>query len=285
MPAFNLEHERRRLAEQGMSPDVRVGSTRDNLRTLVFERTHMPSFFALTVKGENVTSIGYEHRGDLNNTFIKSEEEAPTERIAKRYALETQGYRQVREQFFVLPLHSTIMLFSPSPDKPIPGYPGHTPIYFYHILPGKKDDEREIKALSWDTWFSKDDQAQILDGFNPDTKVLPTEQSILTSPVSVKGGEGTESFYMLWNSLRDYFKQKRYTHFSIPPAFLMEQYLLHGSELMRNQYLDLDIMIESLAQRLAKGASRDEIADDFDTMLGTGDKILLHKDWGRQESL
>ena len=90
---------------------------------------------------------------------------------------------------------------------------------------------------------------------------------------------------MLWNSLRDYFKQKRYTHFSIPPAFLMEQYLLHGSELMRNQYLDLDIMIESLAQRLAKGASRDEIADDFDTMLGTGDKVLLHKDWGRQESL
>ncbi len=285
MPAFNLEHEQRRLAERGISYAAKVASAKKSLSTLAYERTHAPSFFNLTVRGDQVTSVGYEHRGDLNNSFIKSEEESPTETIERRYALETQGFNKARERFFTLPLHSTIMLISPSPDKPIPGYPGHTPIYFYHILPGKKDNEREIKALSFDTWFNREDQAQILNGFNPDTKVLPTEQSILTSPVSVSKGEGTESFYTLWNSLRDYFKQKGYTHFAVPPAFLIEQYLLHGQDIMRSQHLDLDVMIGNLAQRLANGATRDEIADDFDVMLGRADKDLLHKDWGHQESL
>ncbi len=285
MPAFNLEHEQRRLAEQGISPGAKVVSVKDNLRTLVFERTHTPSFFALTARADEVTSVGYEHRGDLSNSFVKSEEEAPTARIEARYALENEGYRKAREQFFKLPLHSTIMLISPPPDEPIPGYPGHTPIYFYHILPGQTQDEREIKALSWDVWLSKDDQAQILNGFNPDTRVLPTEESILTSPISVSGGEGTQSFHAIWNSLREYFRKKGYTHFAIPSGLVMEQYLLHGSEIMRNQHLELDVMMESLAQRLASGATRNEIADDFDTMLGRGDKDLLHKDWGHQQTM
>ena len=285
MPAFNLEHEQRRLAEKGISHGAKVASAKDNLRTLVFERTHTPSFFALTAKADEVTSVGYEHRGDLNNSFVRSEEEAPTQRIEARYALETQGYNKAREKFFALPLYSTIMLISPPPDEPIPGYPGHTPIYFYHILPGQTQDEREIKALSWDTWFSKDDQAQILNGFNPDARVLPTEESILTSPVSASGGEGTQSFHMLWDSLRDYFRKKGYTHFTVPQGVVMEQYLLYGERLMQARHLELDVMIESLAQRLASRTTRDEIADDFDTMLGRGDKDLLHKDWGHQPGI
>src|SRR3989344_2723640 len=120
MPAFNLEHEQRRLAEQGISPGAKVVSVKDNLRTLVFERTHTPSFFALTAKADEVTSVGYEHRGDLNNSFVRSEEEAPAQRIEARYALETQGYNKAREKFFTLPLYSTIMLISPPPDEPIP---------------------------------------------------------------------------------------------------------------------------------------------------------------------
>lgn len=285
MPAFNLEHEQRRLAEPGILHSTKVPSARDSLRTLVFERTHTPSFFALTAREDEVTSVGYEHRGDLNSTFVRSEEQAQTARIEARYALENKGYRKAREQFFKLPLHSTIMLISPPPNEPIPGYPGHTPIYFYHILPGQTEDEREIKALSWDTRFSKNDQAQILNGFNPDTQVLPTEESILTSPVSVSGGEGTQSFYTLWEALREYFRKKGYTHFTAPPAVVMEQYLLHGERLMRNQHSELDVMIENLAQRLADGATRNEIADDFDTMLGRGDKDLLHKDWGHQPTI
>ena len=285
MPAFNLEHEQRRLAEQGMPDSAKVPSARDNLRTLVFERTHTPSFFVLTARAGKVTSVGYEHRGDLTNTFAKSEEEAQTARIEARYALENKGYRKASEQFFELPLHSTIMLISPPPNEPIPGYPGHTPIYFYHILPGQTQDEREIKALSWDTWFTMEDQAQILNGFNPDAWVLPTEESILTSPINVSGKEGTQSFHMLWEALRDYFRKKGYTHFAVPQGVLMEQYLLHGEELMRNQHSELDVMMESLAQRLAGGATRDEIADDFDIMLGKGDKDLLHKDWGHQQTI
>ncbi|PIR79791.1 MAG: hypothetical protein COU25_03425 [Candidatus Levybacteria bacterium CG10_big_fil_rev_8_21_14_0_10_35_13] len=285
MPAFNLEHEQRRLSEPGITFSAKVKSAKDNLRTLVAERTYAPSFFELTATAQEVTSVGYEHRGDLDNSYAKSVEEAPTEVIVKRYDLENQGYREVRKQFFELPLNSTIMLFSPPPDEQIPDYPGHSFAYFYHILPGESQDERTIKALAWVNGFSKADQAEILNKFGTGEKVLPTEESILTSPVSVSADNGTQSFRTIWESLRGYFKDKGYSGFICPSSAVMQEYLLYGEAVMKNQHFELDVMIESLAQRLAAGATRDEIADDFDTMLGTADKDLLYKDWGYQESL
>ena len=285
MAAFNLEHEQRRLSEPGITYSAKVKSTKDSLRTLVAERTYAPSFFELTAAEQEVTSVGYKHRGDLDHSYAKSVEEAPTERIAKRYGLENRGYGKVKEQFFELPLHSTIMLFSPPPDEAIPGYPGHSFAYFYHILPGESQDERTIKALAWVNGFSKEDQAEILNSYGAGERVLPTEESILTSPISLSLDNGTQSFQRIWESLRGYFKDKGYSGFICPSSAVMQEYLLHGEAVMKNQHFELDVMMDSLARRLASGATRDEVADDFDTMLGTGDKALLHKDWGHQPNI
>lgn len=285
MPAFNLEYEQRRLSEPGITYSAKVKSAKDSLRTLVSERTHAPSFFELSAKPDEVTSVGYEHRGDLDNSYAKSVEEAPTDAIARRYDLENQGYRKVREQFFDLPLYSTFMLFSPPPDESIPGYPGHSFAYFYHILPGEKEDERTIKALAWSNRLTREDQAGILNSFRQQGNVLPTEESILTSPIRVEGGNGTESFRKVWLAIQEVVKNKGYTDIVCPPAYVMEQYMLRGDDMMRTQHTDFDVMVEDLAKRLVNGATRDEIADDFDTMLGTGDKDFLYKDWGYQPNI
>jgi len=283
MPAFNLEFEQKRLQEPGLTYAAGVQSTRDSLRTLVAERTNAPSFFALNATPLAVTSVGYEHRGDLHNSFAKSVEEAEAEAIARRYDLENRGYDRVKQQFFSVPLYSTFILFSPPPDEPIPGYPGHTPIYLYHVLPGRNDEdgekEREIKALSWDTWLKKEEQAEILNELDPKVNVLPTEESILTSPINVVGAE---SFQTLWNKVREYALRRGYSASSFPQSSVMEDYLLHGEEVMQTQHPDFYVMIDDLATRLVEGATRDEIADDFDTMLKRGDKDFLYKNWGYQ---
>lgn len=285
MPAFNLEHEQRRLSESGITYSAGVKSIKDNLRTLVAERTEAPSFFELSVKDDAVTSVGYEHRGDLNNSFARSETEAPSERIVRRYCIENRGYSEARSEFGKLPLYSTVMLFSPPPDEPIPGYPGHSFAYFYHILPSENEGQRTIKALAWINRFTKEDQAAILNSFNPKAQVLPTEESILTSPVSVSSGTGTESFQTLWDTMRQHFKNKGYSDFACPSGQVMQEHLLNGDKLMQSKYLELDIMIDDLAKRLANGGTRESIADDFDTMLIRGDKDWLHKDWGYQQSI
>ena len=285
MAAFNLEHEQRRLAEPGIPDADKIQSARDSLRTLVAERTHFPSFFELTVAADVVTSVGYQQRGDLDSSFEKSIEEASTEAVARRYGLENQGFSEAKRKLGELPLYSTVMFFSPPPDEQIPGYPGHSFAYFYHILPGETEGKRTIKALAWTNWLSKNDQAEILNGLNPERTVSATEGSILTSPVSSSRGQGIESFRFLWNRVRDYLATKGYTDSVCPPSVVMQDYLLNGERLMKGQHPELDIMIGNLAKRLAKGEGEDEIADDFNTMLGRGDKDLLHKDWGHQETV
>ena len=76
MPAFNLEYEQTRLQEPGLTRDASIQSAKDSLRTLVAERTNAPSFFGFTARPSLVTSVGYEHRGDLSKSFGKSIEEA-----------------------------------------------------------------------------------------------------------------------------------------------------------------------------------------------------------------
>lgn len=282
MPAFNLEHEQRRLQEAGLTFDTKVRSTKDNLRTLVAERTEAPSFFEMRVHDSLVTSTGYEQRGDLGNSFSKSEEEAQTEAIARRYGLENKGYERVKDRFSELPLYSTILLFSPSPDESIPGYPGHSFAYFYHILPGEKEGERTIKALAWVNRFSKEDQSEILNNLQGEEKVLPSEQSILTSPISVLG---EDSFKKIWEKMRQYYDEKEYNGFTCPNEDIMEDYLLNGDRIMRSRFAELDIMQEDLAKRLARGEGIVQIREDFDTMLKRGDKDWLHKDWGKLDSI
>jgi len=282
MPAFNLEYERRRLAEGGMSDAVRARSVKDNLRTLVAERTLSPSHFELRVSSGVTTGIGYEQRGDLSRSFQKSEAEAPNDRIIQRYRLENEGFEKAKKEFFRLPLYSTIMLWSPPPDEPIPGYPGHSFAYFYHVLPGRKEEERTIKALAWINYFSKEDQADFLNELNEDGAVQPTEGSILTSPVIARGGNGTESFRAFWQTLERQHKEKGYNSF-MPSASVMEQQLLRGDEIMRDKHLELDIIMEDVAKRLAEGATQNEIAREFNIMLGLADKELLHKHWEHQD--
>lgn len=281
MPAFNLEHERSRLQEDGLTRDARIHSAQDSLRTLVAERTGAPSYFRYRGTRESITSVGYEQRGDIDKSFELSVLEAANERIAQRYALENRGFGAVKGNFFDVPLYSTFMLFSPPPDEPIPGYPGHTPIYFYYVTLGRDEDEREIKALSCNTWFSKEEQAELLNDLHPKTPILPTEESILTSPVNLAvGGTGTESFQTLWNKVRNFALERGYGASNFPQASVMEAYLLHGEKIMQNEHPELTIMAHDLATRLADGATQTEIEDDFEIMLKRGDKDLLYKDWG-----
>ena len=54
---------------------------------------------------------------------------------------------------------------------------------------------------------------------------------------------------------------------------------------MRGQHQDLYAMVDDLAIRLADGATQPDIADDFNIMLKKGDRDLLFKNWGHQESV
>lgn len=283
MPAFNLEHERSRLAEVGISYGAKIDSARDSIRTLIAERTEKPSHFQLTVAEDSVTGVGYEHRGDLNNSFKKSEEAAPNEKIAARYALETAGYNEAKKKFFQLPPYSTVLLMSPSPDAPIPGYPGHGMAYFYHIMPGENENTRTIKAVSWIHRFGKDEQADILNNSEVGKGALATEQSILLSPVShtVDGTAGTESFRFLWDKVSEAFHKKKDRDFFLPSARLMEQHMLNGEERMKENFPDLYAMMDNLAARLSRGATKDDIAEDFDILQNFADEQLV---FGKQSS-
>lgn len=286
MPAFNLEHERQRIQEAGLEFGSKVNSVKDNLRTLVAERTEAPSYFKLHVKENAVTADGYEHRGDLNSSFTKSEEEAQSSAIAERFRLETEGFNKAKKEFWNLPLYSTVLLFSPPPDMAIKGYAGYSMAYFYHIMPGKTSDEREIKAVAWVNRFDKEDQVSILDAFSEKKDIKPCEQSILTSPVTAKGAvSDTQSFKTLWSMVQKVYHDKKYANFICPPATVMEQYLLNGEELMKNKHLELDLMVDEIAKQLSLGASQDQIIDKFNIMLGLADRELLHKNWGHVDAV
>ncbi len=289
MPAFNLEHDQRRLMEAGLSDEAKVQSTYDNVRTLINERTGMPSHFDMLVGRNQVTSIGYEQRGDISNSFEKSVQEATKNQIAVRYAMENLGFEEVKKNFFTLPLHSTILMFSPPPDKPIPGYPGHSMAYFYHIQPGENKDERNIRAVAWINNFSKEEQADLLNDIRgeEEVKVQPYEGSILTSPASVMRGfsNDTESFRTIWGKIGQKFLEKEHRNFVLPPTGLMETILLRGDKFMKEKFPELDSVMMDLAERVSRGETQSEIAEQFNIMLNMADQQLLYKDLGKFEEV
>lgn len=282
MPAFNLDDERRRIQEPGLSLVAKRDSARDSLRTYLSERTGAPSFFELYAEPEQVTFTGYEQRGDLDNSYKKSVESATVDVVAERYRLENAGYGEVKKRFFDVPLHSTIMLASPSPDEPIPGYPGHNMMYFYHVTPSEDGDtkKRTIKSLAWVNNFTKDEQAQVLNMLGPQEPVVPSEESILLSPVTTYAGKpDTDSFRMLWEQIGEvYEKAEQKKKFKYPSFHVMERYLLHGKDVWENKHQELSRMTKNIAQRLIDGESDEELAKDWDIMLNLADKELLHED-------
>lgn len=293
MPAFELDFDRNRIAEMqaaGMARDVQIQSVATNLRTYNLERTGVPSPFELQVDNGRVQQAGYEHRddGDLDASYKKSEETATESRVEKRYALENKGYGEVKKKFFELPIGSTILLMSPPPDESIPGYPGHSNAYFYHILPdsGGNPKKRTIKALTWVNYFDLDEQAEVLNELGAEKAVTSAEASILSQPVYASGSEGsTESFRLLWERMgRLYQSRRRPENFRYVPFEIAEKHLLYGKELWEKQHQALARMTTNLAQRLVNGESDEELADDWDIMLNLADGELLHKDISDQLS-
>lgn len=280
MPAFNLDDERKRLREPGLSQQAKTDSTRDSVRTYLMERTGAPSYFRLEANPEAVTAVGYEQRGDLDNSYAKSVQEAEKDDIAKRYRLENEGYAEVKKQFFDLPLYSTIMLFSPSPDVPIPGYPGHGMTYFYHILPHAEKKKRVIKALAIKNYFTKDEQAEILTTIGAKAQVSPTEEGILRTPVAAYSGtEDAGSMGMLWEKVDEvYSRRPREADFPRPSFNVLKRYMLHGKELWDKKHQALSLMTEDMAKRIIRGESDENLAKDWDIMLNLADKELLHED-------
>jgi len=182
MSAFRLEVERDRVNEAfraGMNQALIEQSVDDQLRSLLAERTQTVHPFTLAVDGADVTARGFEHRGDLGNTYARSIKEAADVQRAGRFELENRGYEKAKEKFFDLPLYSTVVLMSPPPEVVIEGYPGYNLMYFYHILPGETDGKRTIKSLSFINKFEKQEQVEILRRIDPEVEVEATESSIL----------------------------------------------------------------------------------------------------------
>ncbi len=281
MSAFNLEHEQRRLGERGLTQAAAVQSAKDSISTYLFERNKMPSPFGLEARGEKVEAVGYEHRGDLAVSFQKSVDEAKTTAIEKRYQLENKGYEEAKKMFFAVPLHSTVLLLSPPPEKPIPGYPGHSMAYFYHILPGESSDKRTIKALSWVHDFSKEEQASLLQHLGA-KDIKPTEESILLHPVAASDfARDTGSFHLLWDTIGAFHARKERT-FSCLPGKFMEDLLLYGQEIWDKRYPEIASMRNNLAERVVAGETQQQIGKDWDIMLNLAEIELSHVDISRR---
>lgn len=281
MGAFNIEHEQRRLKEKDIRSEDCVKSLEHQLRSLLAERTETTNPFTLEADKDEVRAVGFGHRGDLNLSYKKSVEEAPSEKIARRFHLENDGYNKAKEYFFKLPLYSTVLLFSPPPDTKIEGYPGYSLAYFYHILPSddaKDKHKRTIKALSFINRFTKEEQASILNSLGCENVAKPKESSILLSPVGVYGlGKDTKSFETIWNTLeREYKKEKK--DFFMPSFKTMEKFLLNGEELWNNKYETLATMISEIGKMISNGATEEELKDKWSIMLNLADQELLHKD-------
>lgn len=277
MPAFNLEHEHRRLREEGLTPAAAKQSVKDSISTYLFERNKLPSPFWLSVQGGKVQAVGYEQRGDLDNSFQKSVAEAGTSPIEKRYQLENKGYEEAKKMFFAAPLHATVLLLSPPPDDPLPGYPGHSMAYFYHILPGKDSQSRTIKALSWVHELDTVEQAELLRHLGAG-QAVPSEESILTHPVAVADfGSNTGSFHMLWDTI-SMFHRRRSRNFSLPGGDFMEDLLLYGQEIWDKRYPKLAAMRDNLAERTVLGETQPQIGKDWDIMLNLAELEFAHID-------
>lgn len=287
MAAWNNEHEISRLAEEGLGYDAKVTSLKNQYWSLLAERTGTLNNFTLDVDNVNkkATAVGFEHRGDLDNSYGKSVKEAESEIVARRYNLENKGYEAVKKQFFELPLYSTIVLFSPPPSHDMQkfGYGSDTSICLYHILPGQDDSKRTIKSLALLNKFTEEDSADVLNTLGTE-KVLPTEESILLSPRGVRAQESTTgSLKTIWNNIEKQYEQQHYD-FVLPPYEIVENFLLHGDKL-KDKHTTLSAMIDHLAHKYARGELDQDFQKKWHIMLNLADQELLHKDETRPVSI
>lgn len=278
MGAFNLEYEQRRIGEFGIKKDAIQDSLNYQLRSLLAERTETVNPFTLYAEKGLATAKGFDHRGDLSVSYEKSVEEAKSELIARRFQLENDGYKRVKEQFFEVPLYSTFVLFSPPPEIHIEGYPGYNQAYFYHILPGEHKGQRTIKALSFINWFEKQELADIINNLTFSQSVKPTERSILMSPAAVYGiSKDATSFRTIWKEIENVY-QRRKRNFPLPPVEITEQFLLNGEELWKRKHKTLSMMTEEMSDMIAKGATEEQLRDKWAILFNLADQELLHKD-------
>lgn len=284
--SYNIQYEHNRLAEEGFIEASRRISLVENLRAEIAERVQMVNPFELHLNASQVTAKGYEHRGDISSTFKKSEdvaEEQGRDPVAKRFALENEGYEAAKKEFATRPLFSTVALFSPAPRVPIEGYPGYNLMYFYHILPGEKPDTRTIKALALINRFDKREQAEILENIERGKPVSPTEEDILLSPRGIDSSSvipDTTSFRTIWKEVENVYKRKE-RDFKIPSVDVAESYLLFGEMAWKHRHAKIQTMMESIAQSIEYGISEndEDLQERWRILLNLADRELLHADF------
>ncbi len=279
MPAFHYEHDRRRLTEAGLSWKKKVRSQKIQLWSLLAERTEAPNSFELQVKTQGVTTaVGFEQRGDLMNSYNRSVQEAETDAIARRYQLENDGYEKAKDLFSSLPLYSTVVLASPPPEIPIPGYGKESMMYFYHVLPSDREDERTIKALTWMNRLSTEEQAEIINNIGETKNVQPTTQSLLLNPQANSSFfQDARSFREMWDKVEEVYKRKE-RDFMCLPGDIMEMYLLHGDKLREKGNSELAVMIDEIAKRMARGENAEDLETRWAIMLNLADLRGIHTD-------
>ncbi|CAN5203039.1 hypothetical protein BH11PAT1_BH11PAT1_5010 [soil metagenome] len=277
MAAYNLENEQRLLTQLGNIPfEKKVLYVQDQLRATVAERNNATNHFSLVAEKSQTIADGLSEYGDL--TFKKSEDLAPTDRIAMRYALENLGWESARKKFFELPLYSSVLLFSPPPTIKIEGYDGGSMAYFYHILPHEDGDpeKRTIKALTWMHTLDKQEQAHLLNTLERDVAgpIAPSEESVLLHPVWIKGDvDGTRSFRKLWKVVEDMYHNKQ-RDFLLPDRETAEEQLLHGDKVWRDRYRDLSDMTREIALDIVGGATALELKKKWRIMINKGDEDM-----------
>lgn len=284
--SYNIQYEHNRLAEDGFLEASRRISLVENLRSEIAERVQMVNPFELQLAASQVTAKGYEHRGDISSTFKKSEDVAEQEGrdpVAKRFALENEGYEAAQKEFATRPLFSTVALFSPAPSIPIEGYPGYNLMYFYHILPGKEPGTRTIKALSYINHFDQKEQAEILENIERGKPISPTEEDILLSPRGVDSYSvtpDTTSFRSIWKEVEKVYKRKQ-RDFKIPSVDVAENYLLFGEMAWKHRHAKIQSMMENIAQSIEYGVSEndEDLQERWRILLNLADKELLHADF------
>lgn len=280
MAAFHLENEQQRLREPGVTNGL--GSMQGQLASLLAERTDSLNGFTLfaSLNAQAVTAPGFEHRGDLaEGSYSRSVDTAESEAVARRFALENTGYKKAQALFFDVPLHSTIVLFSPPPAVEIKGYAGESMVYFYHLLPGESEDKRVVKSLALKTRFSPEEQARFLGEFFG-SEVEPSEAGILLSPLAeIALTEDTKSFRRVWQALGDLYEE-RTRDFLWPPVTVAEDFLLNGQSASARRFPNTAAIINEVAGMIVRGEAGPELERAWRVMLNIADAEMagLHQD-------
>ena len=287
MEAFNHAYEQERIRayrKYFLETSSRVEtSVANQVWALVAERTETlnPFDLNLNTKKQVATAVGFEHQGDLLNTYQNSLEKAEVNQdIAARFQLENKGFEEVKKRLLGLPLYSTVLLFSPPPKLEMKkyGYGGKSMAYFYYILPGEKKEERLVKALTWENDFSEADFAEILNTLFREDLISADEVSILTSPVGIYGNQKRKnsSLEEVWQAIEKVYAKKE-RNFILSPLALIEKYLFGGEEMRGQENAELAILIDEFAKQYISGMTP-SLEKKWRIILNLADNKLLHQD-------